>query len=61
LRGRILSSNPGLQNDLLNAAQISRLDGALTALLRRVGPMDEAPLSIKIVWGYRGTGLAGAE
>lgn len=42
LRGRIMKSNPDLQNDLLNAAQISPLDGALAALLRRVGRTDEA-------------------
>ena len=32
-----MKSNPDLQNDLLNAAQISRLDASLAALLRRVG------------------------
>src|SRR5579864_2945129 len=42
LRGRIMKSNPDLQNDLLSAAQISRLDGALSVLLRRVGRSDEA-------------------
>jgi hypothetical protein len=42
LRGRIMKSNPDLQNDLLNAAQIWRLDGALSALLRRLGRTDEA-------------------
>jgi tetratricopeptide (TPR) repeat protein/predicted Ser/Thr protein kinase len=42
LRGRIMKSNPDLQNDLLNAAQVSRLDGVLAALLRRVGRTDEA-------------------
>lgn len=42
LRSRIMKSNPDLQNDLLNAAQISRLDSALAALLRRVGRTDEA-------------------
>jgi tetratricopeptide (TPR) repeat protein len=42
LRGRIIKSNPDLQNDLLNAAQISRLDSALATLLRRVGRTDEA-------------------
>jgi hypothetical protein len=42
LRGRIMRSNPDLQNDLLNAAQISRLDGVLAALLRRWGRTDEA-------------------
>jgi len=42
LRGRIMKSNPDLRNDLLNAARLSRLDGALAALLRRVGRMDEA-------------------
>jgi len=42
LRGRIMKSNPDLQNDLLNAAQISRLDGVLATLLRRVGRTDEA-------------------
>jgi|SRR5579864_959564 len=42
LRVRITKSNPDLQNDLLNAAQISRLDGALPVLLRRVGRPDEA-------------------
>ncbi len=44
LRGRIMNSHPDVQNDLLNAAQISRLDGALAALLRRVGRTDEADL-----------------
>jgi hypothetical protein len=42
LRRRIMKSNPAPQNDLLNAAQLSRLDGALAALLRRVGRTDEA-------------------
>jgi predicted Ser/Thr protein kinase/tetratricopeptide (TPR) repeat protein len=42
LRVRITKSNPDLQNDLLNAAQISRLDAGLAALLRRVGRTDEA-------------------
>jgi tetratricopeptide (TPR) repeat protein len=42
LRRRIMKSNPDPQNDLLNAAYISRLDGALAALLRRVGRADEA-------------------
>jgi len=42
LRGRIMKSNPDLQNDLLSAAQISRLDIALSVLLRRVGRSDEA-------------------
>jgi len=42
LRGRIMKSNPDLQNDLLNAAQISRLDSVLATLLRRVGRTDEA-------------------
>ena len=42
LRGRIMKSNPDPQNDLLNAAQISQIDGALAALLRRVGRTDEA-------------------
>jgi hypothetical protein len=42
LRGRIMKSHPDPQNDLLNAAQISRLDRALAALLRRVGGTDEA-------------------
>jgi len=42
LRDRIMRSNPDLHNDLLNVAQISRLDGALAVLLRRVGRTDEA-------------------
>jgi tetratricopeptide (TPR) repeat protein/predicted Ser/Thr protein kinase len=42
LRGKLMKSNPDLQNDLLNAAQISRLDAALAALLRRIGWNDEA-------------------
>jgi len=42
LRGRIMKSHPDPQNDLLNAAQISQLDRALAALLRRVGGTDEA-------------------
>ena len=37
-----MKSNPDLQNDLLNAAQISRLGAALSVLLRRVGRTDEA-------------------
>jgi serine/threonine protein kinase len=42
LRGRIMRSDPDLGNDLVNAARISRLDGALAVLLRRVGRSDEA-------------------
>ena len=42
LRGRIMKSNPDPQSDLLNAAQISRLDTTLAAQLRRVGRNDEA-------------------
>lgn len=37
-----MKSHPDLQNDLLSAAQISRLDGALSVLLRRLGRTDEA-------------------
>jgi hypothetical protein len=42
LRARVMKSNPDPQNDLLHAAQISRLDSAVAALLRRVGRTDEA-------------------
>jgi predicted Ser/Thr protein kinase/tetratricopeptide (TPR) repeat protein len=42
LRARIMKSNPDLRNNLLDAAQISGLDGALAVLLRRVGRTDEA-------------------
>ena len=42
LRRRIMKSDPDLENDLLDAAQISRLDDALAALFRRVGRTDEA-------------------
>jgi serine/threonine protein kinase len=42
LRRRVMLSNPDPQNDLLNAARISRLDAALAALLRRGGRMAEA-------------------
>lgn len=42
LRSRIMNSHPDLQNDLLSAAQISRLEGALSVLLRRVGRTEEA-------------------
>jgi tetratricopeptide (TPR) repeat protein len=42
LRRKIMASNPDPQNDLVNAAHISRLDASLGALLRRVGRTDEA-------------------
>jgi serine/threonine protein kinase len=42
LRGKIMASNPDLQNDLLDAAYISRLDASLAALLHRAGRTDEA-------------------
>ncbi|HET7149816.1 MAG TPA: serine/threonine-protein kinase [Candidatus Acidoferrum sp.] len=42
LRSKILASNPDSQNDLLNAAYVSRLDASLAALLHRVGRTDEA-------------------
>jgi predicted Ser/Thr protein kinase/tetratricopeptide (TPR) repeat protein len=42
LRGKILKSNPDAQNDLLNAAQLSRLDVTLAGLLRRAGRSEEA-------------------
>ena len=42
LRGKILKSNPDAQNDLLNAAQLSRLDATLAGLLRRAGRSEEA-------------------
>jgi serine/threonine protein kinase/tetratricopeptide (TPR) repeat protein len=42
LRRRIMKSNPDPQNDLLNAAQLSRLDASLAALLRRVGRTRDA-------------------
>ena len=42
LRGKILKSSPDAQNDLLNAAQLSRLDATLAGLLRRAGRSEEA-------------------
>ncbi|HEV3201527.1 MAG TPA: protein kinase, partial [Bryobacteraceae bacterium] len=42
LRRKIMASTPDPQNDLLNAAHISRLDASLAALLRRVGRTSEA-------------------
>jgi len=42
LRGKVLKSNPDAPNDLLNAAQLSRLDATLAGLLRRAGRADEA-------------------
>jgi serine/threonine protein kinase len=42
LRRKIMASNPDPENDLLNAAHISRLDVSLAALLRRAGRTDEA-------------------
>ena len=42
LRAKILKSKPDPQNDLLGAAQLSRLDRALAAQLRRVGRTEEA-------------------
>ena len=37
-----MKSNSAAQNDLLNAAQLSRLDASLAALLRRVGRTRDA-------------------
>ncbi len=42
LRGKILKSNPDAQNDLLNAAQLSRLDATSAGLLRHAGRSEEA-------------------
>ena len=42
LRGKVLKSNPDAQNDLLNAAQLSRLDATLAGLLRHAGRSEEA-------------------
>lgn len=42
LRRKIMASNPDPQNDLLNAAHVSRLDASLAVFLRRVGRSDEA-------------------
>jgi predicted Ser/Thr protein kinase len=42
LRGRIMKSHPDPENDLLNAAQISKLDCALATLLRHAGQAKEA-------------------
>ena len=42
LRHKIIESNPGPQNDLVNAALISHLDASLASLLRRVGRTGEA-------------------
>jgi hypothetical protein len=42
LRRRILTSNPDQQNDLPNAASMSRLDTSLRTLLRREGKTGEA-------------------
>jgi hypothetical protein len=42
LRCKIVKSNPDAPNDLLNAAQLSRLDVTLAGLLRRAGRGDEA-------------------
>jgi serine/threonine protein kinase len=42
LRGKIMASNPDPQNDLVNAAYVSRLDASLATLLHRVGRTDEA-------------------
>jgi serine/threonine protein kinase len=39
---QIIASNPDPQNDLVNAARISRLDDSLAGLLRRVGRTGEA-------------------
>jgi tetratricopeptide (TPR) repeat protein len=38
----LMASNPDPQNDLLNAAYVSRLHGSLALLLRRTGRIDEA-------------------
>ena len=42
LRGKMLASNPDPGNDLVNAAQLSRLDAALAAVLRHTGRAGEA-------------------
>jgi hypothetical protein len=42
LRRKLMASGPNEQNDLLNAVHLSRLDGSLAAILRRVGRIDEA-------------------
>jgi hypothetical protein len=42
LRRQIMASNPDPQNDLVNAARISRLDDSLAALLRHVDRIEEA-------------------
>jgi serine/threonine protein kinase len=39
---KIMASNPDPQNDLLNAAYVSRLHTSLASLLRRMGQVDEA-------------------
>ena len=44
LRAKIMATSPDLQNDLVNAAQLSRLDAALSALLRRVGRQNDAAM-----------------
>ncbi|HXA05309.1 MAG TPA: hypothetical protein VNY30_10745 [Bryobacteraceae bacterium] len=56
MRGKILKSNPDAQNDLLNAAQRSRLDAILAGLLRRAGRSEGAALWSKIAWSCGGTG-----
>src|SRR5579872_3603029 len=59
LRRRIMKSNPDPENDLLNAAQLSRLDASLAALLRRMGRTDEAAsldqnrLELWRQWGHK--------
>jgi tetratricopeptide (TPR) repeat protein len=42
LFGKIMASNPDPQNDLLNAAYVSRLHTSLVTLLRRMGMGDKA-------------------
>jgi hypothetical protein len=44
LRGKMMASNPDPRNDLVNAAQLSRLDASLSAVLRRVGRANAAAL-----------------
>ena len=59
LRRQIMASNPDPQNDLVNAARISRLDDSLAALLRRVGrtaaaaALEENRLKLWRDWGRR--------
>ena len=51
LRRKVMASNPDVQNDLLNAAYLSRLDASLAALLRRLGRTDAAVTLERDRWG----------